>query len=97
MQEYVQKAGFVDILVKEYRLPVGTWSSGKPISERAEIDPSSKLAGKYAVGAFTKFIDSMAPMYEKLTPTLSQQEQEDFLGKVRENFLDTDLHLYSIL
>ena len=98
LEEFVRGAGFIDIQVKMYNVPIGTWPSGNQfISGLRLIDLNFKLAGKYTAGICTSAVESLAPIYAKLTPNLSSQDRGEFLEEVKKNMLNNEFHLYMIL
>ena len=96
LEEFVRAAGFTDIEVKNYKIPVGKWGKGDDIHECYLIpDHVSKVAGKHAIGVWLGIVESLEPLFRKITTDWTEEKRLDLLNKVRENILDPNFHLYS--
>jgi hypothetical protein len=59
------------------------------------IDRNAKLSGRHALEVWLGAIDSLNPIFNLSTKEWTTSEKDELIRKVKEEILDTKLHLYA--
>ena len=80
----MEKAGFVNITVEEFKIPIGTWPADPKLRETGAFQLVAMLEGVQGltIALWTRFLG------------WSEEEVEVFLAKIRTEFRDRSVHSY---
>lgn len=59
------------------------------------VDRNAKLSGRHGREVWLGVVDSLDPVLRARTPSWSMQQREELVRKVKNEILDSKLHLYS--
>jgi hypothetical protein len=74
---------------------MGNWFSSPFIECVNFIGRNAKLSGSHGQEVWFIVVDSLNPILRTMTPDWSMKDREDLVWKVKQEILDTKLHLYS--
>ncbi len=84
LRQHMEDAGFIDVTVKNYKLPIGPWP----------VDKRLRYAGSLALGAMIDGIHGISAAVFSRSLKWSPEEMEVFLAQVRNEWRQKTVHSY---
>lgn len=86
-RESIEKAGFEDIHIKEYKWPIGAWPKDKQLKEAGAVNFQHWLSGMegYGMWLLTKFGDPVP---------WTKEEVQVYVAKMRKELSNPRFHVY---